>query len=775
MKRSNALLQKVSSQLKGDIIKKPTEEDDLEAYIKSLSQKTAQHKKSVNFEDIGDISISSELDTNSSTQHKKNVPTVGSKFLKKNTGQKTAPAPQSKFLKKPQTSAASPIPTVSSQPRPGTSRGALQQQAKGPVYGQPRPGTQKSSSLDKAAALTQKIAGRQTFANTKNVFTLETDSEDTCTLTTPRASNPTPGKRQNNRVLSPSPRSVSSDSVKIGRDGGKFMKKKQPAPAEEKSAPHRKPEPSGRKSPVPKAKQAGEGQRKSASPFLLKSSQRYSTDVVLSSEEESLAEFITGLDADSSEDGKIREYMKRIKSNDKLKTRVPSPPPRRTPSPDAKPPTAIRRTPSPQNQRRSPSPKFHRRSPSPVFRRSRSSDDSALSDSLQSEVIEERDESDAQSISSEDGFKFNLMDANSFEPVVFETKSRKTTKSPVQKKSAKSPVERRSRETMKTASKPRKELEKKPKKEKKNDLFSSFGLHTVEELLGVGDISEVRDISEASEIRTESSQSEIRTEKDEPFVFGQRTKPEPESEIEIVSEIKTRDYSTQRKDSYSEDFEPSISERIGMSSKSHRLKSGSEIRTRYSSEGTADDYTEEFNSDTDSIATISRTSAGPPSEMTISDSYTDQSASYSYTAEKRKPKTGHVKMKSVEVQTAEPGLTFSWDSRYSGMAMPGPALGMGFVDPTPIATHVVSPETLETMTAYSPSMIALHDMLRQQLELTRDFLKSQRYMYQCMMSSVDQRHTYTTLEDTRKYIRKNRRKRLTFKEALRMVDAEMER
>lgn len=773
MKRSNALLQKVSSQLKGDIIKKPTEEDDLEAYIKGLTQKTAQHKKAVNFEDIGDISISSELDTNSSTHKQKAGPSVGSKFLKKNTGQNSAPAPQSKFLKKPQTSAASPVPTVSSQSRPGTSRGPLQQQSKGPAYGQPRGGTQKSSSLDKAAALTQKIAGRQTFANTKNVFTLETDSDDT--FSTPRAANPTPGKKQNNRVLSPSPRSMSSDSVKIGRDGGKFMKKKQAA-AEEKPTPQ-KADTGGRKSPVPSAKQAGNVQKKSVSPFL-KSSQRYSTDVVLSSEEESLAEFITGLDADSSEDGRIKEYMKRIKPSEKLKTRVPSPPPRRTPSPDSKPPTAIRRTPSPQNQRRSPSPKFHRRSPSPVFRRSRSSDDSVLSDSLQSEVIEERDESDAHSISSEDGFKFNLMDANSFEPVVFETKPHKTTKSPVQRKSTKSPVERKSRETKKPSNKKQKEPEKKPVKEKKSDVFSSFGLHTVDELLGAADVSEGRDISEASEIKTESSQSEIiRTEKSEPFVFGSnlRKKREPESVTEIISEIHTRDHSTKRRDSYSEDFEPSISERIGMSSKSYRVKSASEIRTRYSSEGTADDYTEEFASDTESIATVSRTSAGPPSEMTITDSYTDHSGSYSYAPEVRKSKSGHVKTKNVEVQTAEPGLTYRWDSRYSGMAVPGPALGMGFVDPTPIATHVVSPETLETMTAYSPSMIALHDMLRQQLELTRDFLKSQRYMYQSMMASVDQRHTYTTLEDTKQYIRKHRKKRLSFKEALRMVDAEMER
>lgn len=262
----------------------------MQAYIKSLSQKTAQHKKSVNFEDVGEITISSELDTHSSTNRQKPSPSSGSKFLKQNTSQKLVPLPQSKFLKKPQASAASPVPTVSSQPRPSTSRGQQQQpkgpaygkskgpdfsqlkgpsygQSKGAAYGQPKGvtfgqpivGAQKSSSLDKAAALTQKIAQKQTF-NARNMLTLETDSDDT--FTTPRARTPGPGQKPNNRVLSPSPRSVSSDSVKIGRDGGKFMKKKHPAEGVKSVPPQ--PESSGQKSPVPRIKQkAGSEQKKS--------------------------------------------------------------------------------------------------------------------------------------------------------------------------------------------------------------------------------------------------------------------------------------------------------------------------------------------------------------------------------------------------------------------------------------------------------------------------------------------------------------------------------
>ena len=52
--------------------------------------------------------------------------------------------------------------------------------------------------------------------------------------------------------------------------------------------------------------------------------------------------------------------------------------------------------------------------------------------------------------------------------------------------------------------------------------------------------------------------------------------------------------------------------------------------------------------------------------------------------------------KTVECQTTgEPGLAYSWDTRYSGVGYPGTNFGLGFVDPTPIASNVVSPDALE--------------------------------------------------------------------------------
>lgn len=54
------------------------------------------------------------------------------------------------------------------------------------------------------------------------------------------------------------------------------------------------------------------------------------------------------------------------------------------------------------------------------------------------------------------------------------------------------------------------------------------------------------------------------------------------------------------------------------------------------------------------------------------------------------------------------------------------------------------------LTSYSPCMLALHDMLKQQLELTKCFLHSQQALYQSMSSTLDQKYRYTTLEDTKK-------------------------
>jgi hypothetical protein len=53
-------------------------------------------------------------------------------------------------------------------------------------------------------------------------------------------------------------------------------------------------------------------------------------------------------------------------------------------------------------------------------------------------------------------------------------------------------------------------------------------------------------------------------------------------------------------------------------------------------------------------------------------------------------------MTTAEAQTAMDGILYSWDPTGSGLAFQGVPHGLHFVDPTPIATHVVSADALES-------------------------------------------------------------------------------
>ena len=66
---------------------------------------------------------------------------------------------------------------------------------------------------------------------------------------------------------------------------------------------------------------------------------------------------------------------------------------------------------------------------------------------------------------------------------------------------------------------------------------------------------------------------------------------------------------------------------------------------------------------------------------------------FSTPSPERKPK---VKTKNAEIQTLkDPGLLYHWNLQGGPQAVIKPAYGLDFVDPTPIATHVVSPDALE--------------------------------------------------------------------------------
>jgi len=57
------------------------------------------------------------------------------------------------------------------------------------------------------------------------------------------------------------------------------------------------------------------------------------------------------------------------------------------------------------------------------------------------------------------------------------------------------------------------------------------------------------------------------------------------------------------------------------------------------------------------------------------------------------------------------------------------------------------------MTAYSPSVLAMNEMLRQQLHMTREFISVQRRLHHELVTSLHsaaESHRYTTLSDTRR-------------------------
>ena len=62
---------------------------------------------------------------------------------------------------------------------------------------------------------------------------------------------------------------------------------------------------------------------------------------------------------------------------------------------------------------------------------------------------------------------------------------------------------------------------------------------------------------------------------------------------------------------------------------------------------------------------------------------------------------------------------------------------------------VIRRNYFSALTSYSPSVLALNDMLRQQLQLTSQFIDTQKRMHQAYVRNLEPDYMYTTLEDTK--------------------------
>ncbi|XP_019674625.1 uncharacterized protein C19orf44 homolog isoform X3 [Felis catus] len=166
-------------------------------------------------------------------------------------------------------------------------------------------------------------------------------------------------------------------------------------------------------------------------------------------------------------------------------------------------------------------------------------------------------------------------------------------------------------------------------------------------------------------------------------------------------------------------------------------------------------YSEDFEKSPNSTASESRACSESP-ERTL-DTLSEFSASLKTDLplptlkpwKKQVRDVTRVIMKETAVQTFEPAFTYQWVEG-PGVAAVGPALGGAYVDPVPIASHVVSADSIEALTAYSPAALALNDMLKQQLSLTQQFVEASRHLHMSLLQSLDRdSFHYHTLEETK--------------------------
>nr|XP_040040952.1 uncharacterized protein C19orf44 homolog isoform X1 [Gasterosteus aculeatus aculeatus] len=135
----------------------------------------------------------------------------------------------------------------------------------------------------------------------------------------------------------------------------------------------------------------------------------------------------------------------------------------------------------------------------------------------------------------------------------------------------------------------------------------------------------------------------------------------------------------------------------------------------------------------------------------------------------RWPNSSRKVLKETAVQTQHDPLAYTWPA--GALA---PPVRMTYMDPTPVGAYTLSAEMVEALSTSNPAVFALNEMLKQQLAMTRRLMESRHRLHSSLVQSLGPaNYRYTTLEDTKEYIRIHRRPKLKMEEALEELLQEM--